>query len=627
MRAVLLFLFCFGCTSTMVGDTDEAMTVLDDQSYGFCHNPGEEAEEVEPWCSLLDEAPVDRCPGMRETCAGTAEPVPSIENNGCNPPSSSDEPSRELAPEPEKPPEKPMKCEEIDLSALGTLLRWVAAFLVAALILVLVRIIIWYFGSRIDRPIQHTARLAQDEPVEEEDDVPLAPSEDQLEAARRALKNGDFGRAVLLARGASLRFLADEGHLRLHRSRTDREYVRSLDDDETRKSLKEVVWAVEVYRWGGRLLDHTLAAGAIGAAERIVVALLLACIFVSSPLALAQSQYRYGPNGDAGLFDTLQAFGYEVTWRLRPLATIDDQTDALILDLSGVQPSTEDWDALRIWVEAGGVLVVGGDSTYTFPVLGQYDPLNAGFVAELTAELKATHLATPRWPDGPSHAFSRGLGTDWVVLEGGVSGAVVKVADVGLGVVVAIADPQLLWNGSLVLHENELFIGDLLYLGQGHYGWPLPTPTRVQLATMAAAQATGAASPTQSLANANLLPFVIQLLFWWLLVSFWKGWPFGPLRDPPVEGRQRFADHVVALGTRYARLGASAHALSAYAGFWVNRLGTSGLKVKAMRAGRSKDEANQFAAAVEAAAKQSDRRDNPVHDLRLVEELWEITRK
>jgi hypothetical protein len=117
---------------------------------------------------------------------------------------------------------------------------------------------------------------------------------------------------------------------------------------------------------------------------------------------------------------------------------------------------------------------------------------------------------------------------------------------------------------------------------------------------------------------------VIQLLILIGLGALWKGWPFGPLRDPPGEGRLRFSDHVRALGARYARLGASRYALSRYAGLWLSRLGPQGLH-DAIAQARGPEEASRLMANLQSVAEKPEGLDRP-DDFVLMEELWNITK-
>jgi hypothetical protein len=196
-------------------------------------------------------------------------------------------------------------------------------------------------------------------------------------------------------------------------------------------------------------------------------------------------------------------------------------------------------------------------------------------------------------------------------------------------VVVAIADPRLLWNGALVHPDNEAFLGELAYAGQSLEGWPIPTPARLQLATLASAAAesdTSVNNPFRSLANARLLAFVLQLMATFALVALWRGAPFAPLRDPRDEGRIGFVEHVLAHGRRWSRLRASGYAARAMASLWLSRLGPAGLQWAAERAGYAPDAARTWVREVEARAAGAASPSDAARDHAWMEELWRVTR-
>ena len=97
--------------------------------------------------------------------------------------------------------------------------------------------------------------------------------------------------------------------------------------------------------------------------------------------------------------------------------------------------------------------------------------------------------------------------------------AAVVEHQVGLGTVVAISDAMILRNGAFVLPENRAFL--VHALGGPVRSAPWGGRPRVVLATQTAANQP--ATPFQSVANARLLPFLLQLLLLWLALGWWKG--------------------------------------------------------------------------------------------------------
>jgi hypothetical protein len=620
--------------------------VIEDDPYRFCHTPGVEAGSAREWCDLLDDAPPDRCKGLRETCAGAPdknEVDPWEAMRGCT---AGDRPARDFSkPEAPREPVEAMQCQQQpppQAGAASAILRWVIAILVAVALLLLLRLVWQWVGSLAPRDKKlAAAATARVEVVVTADDVPELPSDDLLSAARRALAEGRTGEAVLLARGAALRRLGEAGKVVLHRARTDREYVRSVrKDPEIEAPLRDVVRAVEIWRWGGRLVSADVAKGAIDAVERIVAKLGAAALLL---LAIEQdaAANRYGPYGDAALHPLYEEAGYDVSWRLRGLRALGegDGPHVLVLDIDAVELDPEDHEALRAWVTGGGLLVVGGDSTAVFPELGEIAG-TTGLEGDTDALLELAtvfgsavrrtsaaprDLPVPAWPMGPDRWFRAPQGTAWIEADfpEGPAKPVVVAFGLGEGAVIAFADDLLLRNAALVAPSNEAFLVLAPYAAHDVGFVDLPVPAAVQLATRAGSDAD---NPWQSLQKAHLLPLVLQIMLVSGLVVLWRGWPFAPLRDPPEEGRIAFADHVRALGVRWMRVGASRRALSAQARLWLTRLGAQGLEAAARRSGRDAAAAHEWVMDLEEAAANPGGPNKPT-DLERMEELWKITQR
>lgn len=337
----------------------------------------------------------------------------------------------------------------------------------------------------------------------------------------------------------------------------------------------------------------------------------LAAVLVVVALVGADDDARYGASGDVAVRRVLEDAGYVVTYRLRPLGDLDAGVDVLLLDQAGVAPSEQDWEALRGWVEAGGVLWLGGPPPEAFPELG------VGTIGRYAVEVGKA--ARPIWPEDVAYAGIEG-GTGGVVVGSKQGPVLVARIGLGAGVVVNLADPRLLWNGAMVAPVNESFLLGLVERERGGALPEEPQDTRIELALVSAA---GAESPMASLLNGRLLPFVAQLLVTMALAGLWLGWPFSPLADPPSTNRASFAEHVRALGDRYARLRASSHVYRAAARYVVARFGVPGLVSAAERAGRSPSDAAAFARRVQSDAQGRDEWPDATHRL---EELWNITR-
>jgi hypothetical protein len=583
------------------------------EGFPFCTEPARGGAEVLRFCPLLEGLPPDRCPGLRETCASGV--VPPEESAGCADPGTFTRPDS-LAGAPGDPEPEPPQLELPEWGqALQSLARWVMAFLVAALVLLLFRFLVRSFGRRraapVDRSVPASAAVAA--PADEE--LPAAPVADVLSAARTALAEGRFDEVVVLARGAALKHLSESGKLVLHRARTDREYVRAMRaHGETGQSLGVIARAREALLFGRRPVDGGLATAVLAAAERIVAAALVLFLLAGEAQA---ADPRYGPHGDAALPRLLQAWGYAVTWRLRSLDELDAETDVLVLDLYEVEPSADQFGHLRTWVEGGGVLWMAGSPPVGFDELGP--TVETLCVPEIDPQFSS--LSTPRAPG----ELAIWLEVDQAVVWCG-EGAAVQVRHLGEGVVVAFADPVWLRNGAYVDPGTERFVGDLLHTGRFVDRWPTDDPARIELATYAATQAPpqGGNNPLRSVANARLLPFVLQLLLAFGVLAAWRGWAFAPLRDPANAGRRSFSEHVRALGVRLWRARASGVAARSLARYWHGRLGVAGLVLAAEQTGRGRSAAAEFAREVEARATGDGRPSRNDHVF--MEELWTITR-
>lgn len=600
--------------------------VPDQPSYRFCTDPGVDAEEARAWCDLLAGLPPDACPGLRKTCAGetagNTEDVDLWERmSGCG---GTGSPEKTYTAPPPPPPAPSVGC---DAPSMGdgwlALVQWTVALAIALGIVILARFVFLRFlGRRRDPapppPAFTRVRVTADAPA-----IPDRPSGDLLDEAELALAEGRLGDAVLMARAAALRKLGERGRITLAASRTDREYVRAAEP-ESRDLLRTIVRVVEEHRWARRPLDPADVRRALNAAISLVRGAVVAGLLLAAGTARAES--RYGPEGDAALYEAYQRAGYDVSWRLRGLSTIEDDLDVLVLDLARTGLTDAEADSVRGWVERGGFLVVAGDASKIL-ALGDLDVVDEPHDLSLGAVLAVTDLPAPALPDGPLFAWDQPTGTAWVELDDGR--ALVQGLALGQGFILSIADDRLIHNGALLSKGNEGFLVAAPYAGSdltifGTAVPEVPIPARLQLATHAGEEAT---NPVQSLWNARLLPVVLQILMVGALVALWRGVPFAPPRDPAADQRTAFTDHLRALGLRWQRLGASRRAVGQYARYGLERLGPDGLRQAALRHGMSPDEARSIVERAMKAAADLDGPDRPRDDLPLMETLWTLLRR
>lgn len=385
---------------------------LADARFAFCHEEGADADQVAAWCELLRDAPPDACPGMRATCASgkfAAEP------SGCDALTGGGAPSGGYADAPDGD-ESPWRrtAEACDggegVGFVDALLRWGMAGLVAVLLVIVLRALWSWLGGR-RRPVPQEGPSPEiAAPVlaglEGDDDLGAQPEDALLAQARRALAEGRLADAVLLARGASLRRLARRGLLTLHKARTDREYVRGVArEPDTRALLADVLGAVEALRWAGHGLTVERATQAVGAAARLLAAALLLVAVAWPGLAVAGPR-RNAPYGDAALYELMEGAGFTVSTAGGSFTDLDADVAAVILDLYSVQPTVEDWAAIRAWTLDGGLLIVAGDPTPHLPELGVYRTFTGE--ADSTARsaiAEGYRMSVPRLPHGPTAEF------------------------------------------------------------------------------------------------------------------------------------------------------------------------------------------------------------------------------
>jgi len=555
-------LLLLGACSGQDTDTDGVVGPLDDPAYAFCQDTDAPREltsgERETYCPLLDQAPEGTCPGLERACEeeepAQDDPPPS-DAGGCQGDSSGSSQGSSAPAEPAAPPQPPPDLDLTLSEAVGQVLRWSVAFGVAlilgALLVWAARALLTWLRNRQEVPeTPVTERPAQVKvEVPDADAVPDAPSEDLLSAARRALDEGRLADAVLLCRGAALRALGESGHLRLHASRTDREYVRALRKTapDSQGPLRTVLRAVEQVRWGGRPITADDARSALAAATRLVALVLLVLGVLFARPAHAQPTDDYEIEGSAALHRVFDNAGFDVRWRLRTLRTVDAETDVLVLDASRLWLAPEDAQALRDWVDQGGILLVAGELDGV-PELGALTHAADATDVRVARPARRWGVIPPVELGGGVYGYREAHGDPLVAVTRPSGDRVALAQRVGLGggAIIGVADPRYLTNGALVAPANVDFLVSLVNATQDALGVrPTDAPTRVELATIAGAGSGGGGgnNPLASLANARLLPFVLQLLAVLALLGLWRGVPFGPPRDPPSEGRIRFADH------------------------------------------------------------------------------------
>lgn len=607
-----------GCSGTdLPGDSADPTSAhpLTASRYDFCHNPRPLRRSERRFCALLDDEAAARCPGLRASCDGEAEPP-----SGC----SGDRQPPESAP-PTPPSDTPLDTPgSFAIEGLGAIVRWTLALLLAVALVGVISLVVRALTRRTappKRPVSPRAHVTRTAVEPDARPELVRPVDDLLARARSALDAGQADEALLFARGAALRGLADRGALRLHASRTDREYVRSLPRDaDGLGALRQIVAAVERVRWGRHALDLDEARQLVDVAARIatVVSGVLLFIFLLSGGSVHAND-EVEPEGLGGLIAVFRDAGFAPRVRLRALDSIDDEISVILVDTESVPVEEADWTALTDWVQEGGLLIVLGGQTDGLRLLGPSRSIVGS--AGVEPLRLAPNMPAPIWPDGPRRVFTEGADHLWI--ETALGDVVWCVEFWGDGFVVGLSDADPVRNGGLIRDQNvqvARWVAEVAMELRRDTG-----PGRPRLELVYLPPLTQDPSPIQSLSNARILPLLLQGLLLLGLAGLWRGWPFAPLRAPADSPRRSFTEHAEALGARYADLGATRHVASASAELWLHRLGPVGLQAAAERTGLSPERARELVERARALAEHPDGPD-AADDLTFMEDLWTITK-
>ena len=574
----------------------EAAEVLEDDRYRFCHDDDYRLDRWEhQWCDLVGE-PNEACPGLPAACqrppreggqldgpgGGEGDCDGSGKGEGSAKPggagqgeTDTGEPGgkdgKRAAPPPREPP--PRRTVTIP-TAMSGMAQVVFFVLIAAGLALLIGVLLK--GRLTGRDDLEDAEPLVDEseaePAREEASIVETDVQRLLKRARQAAARGDFDQAIADVYAAALRRLEGDGLLDLHSSHTNADHLRALrDHPELAATLRAIVGDVEQVQFGATRasasLFESLLARVLPLTARPLVALVLAVLATWLTPGLAWAGDMAGsfssPAGSRAVVELLRRHDIDVSYRLDELDSMEEDVGVIVL-LSDAELEDSHWQAARQWVRTGGVLVLAG----VFP-----DDDDDWAIVNVATSSTATRLS------GAWQFEDRLAGLDIQVPPGaalrvepgGLEALPMLVRDgddeplyalhgsLGRGEIIALADDHLLTNIALAVGDNGEAILRILK-GRGS----------IQLVT--SWTGAGASSPFEAVHRARLTPFIAQLLLLLALLFLWKGVAFGKLRDPLDTTRRRFADHVRAVGLQYTRARASAHALSAYARWALERL-------------------------------------------------------
>jgi hypothetical protein len=617
IRALALSLLAFAGDPQVESDSKD---ILRDDRYWFCdvEDDGAISWDARAWCDHADRMR-ERCPGFVAACERDAldgldrlvvEPQDGdgveksnkqrrFARDGGRSRARDDEPEREL--------EIPAWVRQL----AGVLFWVVVGIAVLLAIYGIARSLGW--GRRAED--EEAAPPAP--PTGDEDAKVVAARavetdvERLLARARAAASRGEWEAAIADVHAALLRRLEGDGHIEVHPSRTNGDYLRALRSRpdlwgpvaEIVSEVERVQFSNEPATQGGFEGLWSRVTRLLGRGSSTLVLCLLAAL-TACPGTLREDPVRAeeakrskqlaglgdGPDGVRAVGELLWRNGVEVRHRLTPVGR--EPLGEAILVVGNVQLEDDEWTTLLDAVEGGATLFVAVAG-------GLPEELELGVVSDAA-------VLEPRFvTDEYGISYQRSTATlqpvgDWATtLEGldvqvpirrhlqhrtqtRVQTTLLTREDkpyavqqtLGSGRVIVFADDLLWTNASLAAYDDGTALVRILRNGY---------PVFASLDVITFTTGSGADDPFESIANTRLLPILFQLFLLIALFYLARGIPFATPRDPPRASRRAFAEHAEALADNYARVRASGFALSLYAAFVLERLrervgrGTSGL--------------------------------------------------
>ncbi|HEX2661095.1 MAG TPA: DUF4129 domain-containing protein, partial [Polyangia bacterium] len=558
--------------------------------YRYCHDPKYPLTDDEVrWCQLLPK-PSDplaaRCPEFAAACraGATARTVPPV---------------------------KPWHLDLPDFGGVGRLFFWAMVLaVVAGLLFLLVRAGMHLAGRRRpDRAEAPPVAVSAAGPAVI--DVVERDVERLLARARAAAARGDFTQAIADLHAALLRRLDGDGHVRIHPSATNGDYVRELRGRAPALAgpVREITRDIEAVQFGTVQAGEGLFQTLLGRVIQVVTprraglpaglsVLMFALLLSSGMLSCTPNvrpDWRDSPSGSAAVAAVLDAAGLKAEERLRPLSDLSDHrapgsdvsqdAPAQLVLLPDAEVGDAEWAKLRQVLEGfGPTLVILGPrrlpdwvqaevvasgasgelrATSALPHAGRHDDDDDddGDEEATRAALEDEKALLAHKGNTPGHAWVRvdnAVPHDVLLKRGGQPYAIELYLSVGR--LIVVADGTLFTNAALSVGGNaELLLAVMRSGGAGIH-------------LVGADTGLVASTPLDSVARGRLAPFLAQLGAALILFFLMQGAAFGRLQDPQREERRQFSEHVRALGLQYARGRAARHVLGAYAAWTVERL-------------------------------------------------------
>ncbi len=517
-------------------------------------------------------------------------------------------------PEPKEPPPEPKTI------SLPGWVAWIFRVLFYVLVAVVLGFIGYFIYKNLIKGRGENDDAAGDEKPElppEEALVPRGPIEtdvDRLLAKARAMAQaGKYEEAIDAAYAALLRRLEGDGLIDLHPSRTNGDYVRAIRDrQELKQALRHIANDVERVQFGDSEASPTLFESIYARVLPLVgrtaalLALLLGATHVSScdarppePTVLAAAGRPHvggsSPAGLSAIVRLLEKHDKTVTVR-RPRDDERLPSETAIVILPGTPLSDAQWNDLWRWSqEDGGTLVIAGyrevllregvNFEFTTTNSPVSVPPEATFYSGRDLVLKLPHLASLSL----STPKTAKPGSPRANVQPILTRADRKIYAVSIerrydgGRAYAFADDRLFGNLALPLGDNAAFLVEFFStLPKDVEFWDEPQgklaggssdrTLRPGEEPSGSSSGGGADNPLESVANAKLLPIILQLLALVLLYLLYRGTRFGTPREPKETSRRAYSDHSRALGMTYARAGANRHATALFSVWALDRL-------------------------------------------------------
>ncbi len=510
---------------------DSLARELESGRFRFCTQDGYRLwpEQKRAYCALESELAA-RCPELRHACQrpawGEDEEAPS------------QEPSLSLF---DRLPE----------------LTWLArAFfwgILAVLAFVLVRGVARHLAEEVRR------RRTAHEPVRltPEERAPEAPRETNvdrlLDRAKAEAARGDFAAALTSAHAAALHGLGERSLLKLHRSRTNGDYLRQLAEHRSeREQLRHIVRDVESVQFGHADADSSTFSRVLTAVAALTgrAAVLCLCILGSSTLLACDQELApeppsspTSPDGHALLESLLTRHSKQARRRVQRIYEVPSDVARIV----ALGPSLRDqeWQRLLDWVASGGTLVTAGLPPQLEDPLGTGDLKSIRCTEPLTAPgLRLLQVGANTFEDAEAPS----------IVDCGARPFLLELEH-GAGDVYAFSDDAFLRNANLAAADNAQLVVALAAAPNGN----------VEL--LGPWTGSGTHDPIETIRNAGLAPWLLQLLLLAAAYVAFRGVRFGTPREHEQESRRAFVEHAEALATQYGRAKASAYALESY-GRW-----------------------------------------------------------